>query len=97
MLESAAKKRQLTRKEHIKLMKLQRKFGDKNESKWKQEPEPDFVEVKEPPKVIEKAEQVEPTEDDFVKMFGGMQDFGSTKNKDHTASAAEATYKQFIQ
>ena len=43
-----------------------------------------------------KRDPVEATEDDMLAMFG-INDFSTTKNKDHSKDAAEATYKSFIQ
>ena len=93
-LEALKKKRDLTREEQIRLNKLQRKYGEKQ--KRAPTPEPEFVPIQKPEQK-EPVVQLEPTEDDFAKLFGGLQDFGSTKHKDHSDSAAEATYKQFIQ
>ena len=42
-----------------------------------------------------KRDPVEATEDDMLAMFG-ISDFATTKNKDHSKDAAEATYKSFI-
>ncbi len=39
---------------------------------------------------------LEPTEEDFAKMFG-LQDFQTTKANSHVKDSCEATYKQFIQ
>ena len=43
-----------------------------------------------------KKDPAEATEADMMAMFG-ISDFTTTKNKDHSKDAAEATYKSFIQ
>ena len=42
-----------------------------------------------------KKDPAEATEEDMMAMFG-INDFTTTKNKDHSKDAEEATYKSFI-